>query len=157
MEKAKDVGAYLFKEYPVKYTGAMDELKMHKLMYLAQRESLMMKGEPLFDEDFYGWKYGPVLKSVRTEFHRDKPYSDATNSLSVDDKKLVDDVMARYGGLSSWRLSSLSHDEFSWKKARKGLNAGENGNTRLDLKAMKVDAAREKAFRRRMLKYNELL
>ena len=30
----------------------MDQMRMHKMMYLAQRESLMYSGEPLFDSEF---------------------------------------------------------------------------------------------------------
>ena len=43
----------------------MDQMKMHKLMYFSQRESLMKLNNPLFDELFEAWKYGPVLVSVR--------------------------------------------------------------------------------------------
>lgn len=45
--------------------------------------------------------------------------------------------------LPSWKLSSLSHGEFSWKKARQGLESGEDGNVKLLLDAMKVDATKE--------------
>ena len=38
------------------------------MMYLAQRESLMLNKGPLFDSDFQGWKYGPVLVEVRGEY-----------------------------------------------------------------------------------------
>ena len=34
---------------------------MHKLMYFIQRESLMYNNDILFNEDFLGWKFGPVL------------------------------------------------------------------------------------------------
>ena len=37
----------------------------------------------------------------------------------------------------------LSHEEFSWKQAREGLAPDENGNKKLSLKAIKVDAKRE--------------
>ena len=61
---------------------------------------------------------------------------------------LLNSVLERYGTLSSWKLSSLSHEEFSWKKARKGLEASDDGNVELSLDAMKVDAARELMSRR---------
>ena len=56
--------------------------------------------------------------------------------------------MDRYAKLSSWRLSSLSHNEFSWKCSRKGLDASDNGNVKLEVSAMKVDAARELSQRK---------
>ena len=45
----------------------IDEMKMHKLMYFAQRESFIEYDKPLFSARFYGWKFGPVLKEVREE------------------------------------------------------------------------------------------
>ena len=68
--------------------------------------------------------------------------------VSGDTMILLNSVLERYGTLSSWKLSSLSHEEFSWKKARKGLEASDDGNVELSLDAMKVDAARELMSRR---------
>ena len=149
MASSRSVGAFLYTLYAEKYDEGMDEMKMHKLMYFSQRESLMLYNRLLFVEDFYGWKYGPVLKSVRTEYHKERPYYGVEDDLLENEKVLLSAVMDRYGGLSSWKLSSLSHAELSWRKSRNGLQAGENGEVKLDLKAMKVDAAREKALRKR--------
>lgn len=148
MANVRSVGAYLYKAYYSDNSEYMDEMKMHKLMYFSQRESLMLYDKCLFEEDFYGWKYGPVLKSVRLEFRNDKPYSKVVINLSKEEKKLLDGVLERYGKLNSWILSSLSHAELSWRQARKGLEEGENGDVKMQLSAMKVDAAREKAFRK---------
>ena len=41
----------LYTEYEKKYGHKMDEMKMHKLMYLTQRESLMLHNTPAFSED----------------------------------------------------------------------------------------------------------
>ena len=130
----------------------MDEMRMHKLMYFAQRESLMYNKEPLFDATFYGWKYGPVLKEVRNQFKKDLNLEELTklkDSVSDNTKKLLESVFDRYGSLSSWKLSALSHEEFSWKMARSGLNYEDNGDVPLLLNAMKVDAQRELVSRRR--------
>ena len=130
----------------------MDEMRMHKLMYFVQRESLMYNKEPLFDATFYGWKYGPVLKEVRNQFKKDLNLEELTklkDSVSDNTKKLLESVFDRYGSLSSWKLSALSHEEFSWKMARSGLNYEDNGDVPLSLNAMKVDAQRELVSRRR--------
>lgn len=147
MANVRSVGAYLFNMYKSKYSEEIDELKIQKLLYFSQRESLMLNDKPLFDECFYGWKFGPVLRSVRTEFHNPSPYFDAKDDLTESEKQMLDSVMDRYGGLSSWKLSSLSHAEFSWELSRKGLKDDEHGDNKLDLKAMKIDAARERAHR----------
>ena len=66
MQKVMDVATYIIKRYQSEYKQPIDEMKLHKLMYFAQRESFVQINEPLFDATFYGWKYGPVLKEVRS-------------------------------------------------------------------------------------------
>ena len=120
-------------------------------MYFAQRESLMDTDNLLFDEDFYGWKFGPVLMSVREEYRNATPYSNVVQAVDDFTSSLLEKVLARYAERSSWSLSRLSHDEVSWKHAREGLNPEDNGNVPLTEKMMRVDAVREKAQR----KYSE--
>lgn len=152
MENTMGVARALDSLYYEKNGKHMDEMRMHKLMYFAQRESLMYNKEPLFDATFYGWKYGPVLKEVRNQFKKDLNLEELTklkDSVSDNTKKLLESVFDRYGSLSSWKLSALSHEEFSWKMARSGLNYEDNGDVPLSLNAMKVDAQRELVSRRR--------
>lgn len=127
----------------------MDEMRMHKMMYFAQRESLMRTQEKLFNSDFHGWKFGPVLLDVRSEYVTGSMFSQVTGTLSKSAKDLVKFVYDRYNDLSSWKLSALSHGEVSWKYARKGLDAKDNGNVTMRLADMKLDAARE-YYRRKM-------
>ena len=56
---------------------------------------------------------------------------------------MLSSVFQRYDLFDAWDLSTLSHEEFSWRQARKGLALNENGNRKLSLQAMKVDAKRE--------------
>ena len=143
MEKTMCVAKALYDMYYEQNGVRMDEMKMHKLMYFSQRESLMYNSEPLFDGTFYGWKYGPVLKEVRSAYMSDTLLLKTFESVSAETMKLLGSVLERYGALSSWKLSSLSHEEFSWKKARKGLEASDDGNVELSLDAMRVDATKE--------------
>ena len=148
MEKTMCVAKALYYMYYAEKGAHMDEMKMHKIMYFSQRESLMYNKERLFDATFYGWKYGPVLTEVRSEFRKLKPFSNVQSSVSAKTMELLKSVMNRYGSLSSWKLSSLSHEEFSWKKSRVGLEADEDGSVELSLEAMKVDATKELVARK---------
>ena len=148
MEKTMCVARALYDMYYEENGMHMDEMKMHKLMYFSQRESLMYNKEPLFDATFYGWKYGPVLKEVRSEFRMLKQFSNVEGSVSEQTLRLLRSVLNRYGSLSSWKLSSLSHEEFSWKKSRVGLDAEDDGDVELSLEAMKVDATKELVARK---------
>lgn len=144
MEKTLSVAKALYNEYYIKMEQKMDELKMHKLMYFLQRESLIVNKAILFDEAFLGWKYGPVLQSIRNEYRKDIPFFNVDEDVSPNTKALIKEIIDRYGALSSWKLSSLSHNEFSWKYARQGLAANENGHIKLKVDAIKVDAIRAK-------------
>lgn len=146
------VARALYDMYFERYGVCMDEMKMHKLMYFSQRESLMSYNVPLFDGTFYGWKYGPVLKEVRSEYKFETYFSFVVGGVSGTTQKLLKEVLDRYGSLSSWKLSGLSHEEFSWKKARVGLASGEDGDVELSLDAMKVDATKELAARKNLLR-----
>lgn len=127
----------------------MDQMRMHKMMYLVQRESLMYYNEPLFASEFQGWKFGPVLVEVRSEYMTGNMFRSVVAVLSQKAKELVKSVYERYKNMSSWKLSSLSHGELSWKSAREGLSASENGTVVLKLADMRVDAARELMRRKR--------
>lgn len=65
MAETLAVAKFLNELHVKKHGNAMDQMKMHKMMYFSQRESLMIFGSPLFDEEFEAWKYGPVLIGVR--------------------------------------------------------------------------------------------
>ena len=148
MENALAVAKALFLAYNEMFNKQVDEMKMHKLMYFTQRESLIINNEILFDEDFYGWKYGPVLLSVREEFQSGKFFQDVQEEVCDVTKALIMAVLERFGHISSWNLSILSHEEFSWKLSRNGLKAFDNGSKHLSTSAMRLDAAREKAARK---------
>lgn len=56
-KKAAQVAAYfIFRE-----GGRIEILKLMKLMYLAERESLHRYGEPITGDNFYSMNHGPVL------------------------------------------------------------------------------------------------
>ncbi len=143
MNKTLAVAKYLNELNADRHGCDMDEMKMHKMMYFSQRESLMNTNNPLFEDLFEAWKFGPVLRSVRNEYKSDHMFESVDDTLTEDEKRLVASVFERYDSFDAWDLSSLSHTEFSWKQAREGLAPNENGTQKLSLCAMRVDAKRE--------------
>ena len=89
------VAKELYDLYYKKHNSNMDQMKMHKMMYLSQRESLMIYNRPLFDDEFQAWKYGPVLTVVRTEYMDDNPFSSEYGELCECEEKLVSSVFER--------------------------------------------------------------
>lgn len=148
MENSLAVARTLYSMYEMKFNQKMDQMKMHKLMYFAQRESFIRENHKLFDESFYGWKYGPVLHSVRSEYDKQTPFAEVSGEVSKKTIELLKDIIDRYGDISSWNLSMMSHEEISWQLARTGLEASENGNRKLSEEAIQLDAVRESIARK---------
>ena len=150
MENVLNVAAHIAQDYFSEYGQQIDEMKLHKLMYFAQRESLIQTDEPLFNATFYGWKYGPVLKEIRSA------YKDGTFTFIKPQKFLADctlilkKVMEEYAGKDSWSLSRLTHGEMSWKKSRIGIPEDENSDRPMSLEDIRADAERIKT-RKKML------
>lgn len=55
MERVIDVAQYIFEAYKKESGHIIDEMKLHKLLYFSQRESLALLNKPLFNEPMQGW------------------------------------------------------------------------------------------------------
>ncbi|MFY2152553.1 Panacea domain-containing protein [Mammaliicoccus sciuri] len=117
MADVKDVANYLIYSYEHK-TGTKfenSELKLQKLIYFAQRESLALTGEVLFNDRIEGWKFGPVIPKLR--YYLDEMYEPRdTDKLNDTEKYVINNVISQYGRYSGWYLRELSHHEKCWKK-----------------------------------------
>ena len=50
------IASYISMRYQQQYGKEIDELKLHKLRYFAQRESIIQTREPLFKDCFEAWQ-----------------------------------------------------------------------------------------------------
>ena len=145
MEKILNVAEYIFKEY-YRVTGELiDEMKLQKLLYFSQREILAILNKPLFNEEFEGWKYGPISREVRTVFTKDGINTD-TEDIKSENKYIINNVILEYGSLASWKLSEISHKEVSWLNSRKNLKDGENGDRKIKLEDIREDAKKVRPY-----------
>ena len=60
---------------------------------------------------------------------------------------VFESVFKRYANKTSWSLSTLTHGEFSWQNARKGLDPEENGHNMIAVDDIRKDAERIKLRR----------
>lgn len=146
MERIIDVAQYIYDEYKRQSGEVIDEMKLHKLLYFAQRESLAITNEPMFSEEFEGWKYGPVSEKVRRCYTPDGMYIEDGREISVENAYIVKNIILQYGALESWKLSQISHKELSWLNSRKGLSEKANGNTPLLLEDIRKDAEKVRPY-----------
>ena len=115
MEKALTVAKALYNMYKDMFGKSMDEMKMHKIMYFTQRESVIVNREFLFNEDFQGWKYGPVLLEIRQQYSKALPFSSIMENVSPKSRDLLKSVL-RF--TYCWRTTLLLISFRAWDKIR---------------------------------------
>lgn len=156
MEKVEEIASYICSRYESQWGKRIDEMKLHKLLYFCQRESLIQLGIPLFPEQFEAWKYGPVLITIRQLYQQDKLHSPLADKAIRCLKAVFDKVFEIYAPKDSWSLSTLTHGECSWQKARAQMNGGSNGRALLSIDDIREDADRIR-IRRFLLERTDIL
>lgn len=142
MENLMDVASYIFNRYFETKGERIDEMKLHKMLYFAQRESLIQNDEPLFSETFYGWKFGPILKEIRNVYRENAFLDTIREEVVCRIKPIMDKIFEEYADKDSWSLSRLTHGEISWKNSRKGIPDGANSDNPIDVNDIAKDAER---------------
>lgn len=150
MEDLMNVASYIYNRYKEENGIEIDEMKLHKLMYFSQRESLIQNNEPLFNGVFYGWKYGPVLKEIRAAYKEGSFYREVPQDAITRMNSVIDKVFKEYAMKDSWSLSRLTHGELSWKNSRIGISEYDNSDNPMKLDDIRKDADRIRE-RREML------
>ncbi|MCJ8008884.1 Panacea domain-containing protein [Lederbergia wuyishanensis] len=150
MSEIRKLAQYLVYAYE-KYTSSHfenSELKLQKMLYLAQRESLALYGETLYDEDIQGWVHGPVIPEIRFFFEDDySPISTEEIEVLPEFKKyIIDNVIDQYAKYETWSLRDLTHEEYCWKKSREGLQDNEPGDKVISVDDIKVDAEKVRQY-----------
>ena len=101
----------------------------------------------LFEDRFHAYVYGPVMVSIRSKYKNGTLNVLPTENEIAEYITVFDSVFANYAGIKSWSLSTLSHGEESWQKARVGLNEDEKGNSLMSNEDIRHDAKRIKVRR----------
>lgn len=150
------IASYICMRYQQQYSKEIDEMKLHKLLYFTQRESIIQTGEPLFEDCFEAWKYGPVMVSIRQRY-RDKALHEELSPETIKNYKSVFDmVFETYAQKDSWSLSSITHGEYAWQKARQKVTA-ESQHALIITDDIREDAERVKIRRFIYEKANSLM
>lgn len=116
--------------YVFKCLEEVTPLMLQKLLYFIQGESYVVKGTPMFPENCQAWIHGPVYPEVYDMFRDFKynPIEDPRfiifdgmeNTLTEDERQIIDLVLNTFGNYSGKMLEKITHEETPWKLARKG-------------------------------------
>ena len=129
IKKTTQAGAYLLS----KANGKMPYLKLLKLLYLADRESLLESEHAMTGDHYVSMKNGPVLsetydfikgqsnQSEYWQFHiQTNGYTTilvndpGINELSPYDLGILDNVFSHYGNMNRWDIVELTHEFPEW-------------------------------------------
>lgn len=96
-------------------------LQLQKLAYFCHGWFLAIHEDPLVNEEFEAWRFGPVLPSAyytlkvfsSNNIPADHPFIRDSAPKSLDKKKseVIDKVLSIYGELSGKDLVEMSHDK----------------------------------------------
>lgn len=149
MQRAVDVASYVYNKYykDVGYALLMHPRMLQEYLYMIQMEFLIKEDRLCFEDVFYAYKDGPVIKEVAK-------YGAALKSLDIwgdrvqgHDKELIDDRYNRLKGIRSVTAILNRIESYSaWKAAREGIPLNEDGGE-IDINLMKQDAARIREVR----------
>ena len=121
-----------------KHGGTMPYVKLIKLLYLADRESLIETGAPITGDRFVSMRFGPVLSRVLDLIRDDCPAEDSvwhgyvarkrfdarlvgnpeSKRLSDFDRDVLDGVFDTFGCLKEWDVVARTHALPEWKDPR---------------------------------------
>lgn len=118
---------FIMRAYEDGLEAEMTNMKVQKLLYYAQSLHLALYNEPLFEAEIQAWRYGPVCPPAYkfySEFEAKQlpiPQQESLLQLPSEKKELLEEIWEYFGGYHAYRLSEMTHGEFPWKRARKGL------------------------------------
>lgn len=132
--------------------GTMSHLKLQKLIYYVEAWHLAYFQQPLIDEDFLAWVHGPVVEKVWQKYRDETAPLFSTigikpecvsevvdgfeSKLEESQKDIILDVLKEYSDKSAYHLECLTHDEWPWIEARKGLPPDIKSSSKISKKTM---------------------
>jgi uncharacterized phage-associated protein len=140
-----DIARYfIIRSYEDGREAEMTNMKVQKLLYYAQSLHLALYNDPLFSEEIQAWRYGPVCPpaySFYSDFEAKQlpiPDGNSLTKIPQEKQKLLEEVWEYFGEYHAYYLSGMTHLEFPWKKARKGLPSYASSTEAIKLEDMFV-------------------
>jgi uncharacterized phage-associated protein len=125
IDKAVQTAAYLIKKNKGK---PFSYLSLIKILYLAERQSLIESGEPIFGDDFFAMDYGPVVSNVLNLVRgviRDQRWNSyiinapdcclelkkdpGTGLLCQYEREILDSIFSKFEGMNRWDVVDETH------------------------------------------------
>jgi len=120
-DRARHATLWLLKRH-----GALDHIKLLKLVFLADVEHLRKYGRPVVGGEYFAMEHGPVASELKlariigtaavNDFTLRGVEEPDEDQLSETDLEILRDVNERYGAWDRYRLSNYTHQFEAWKR-----------------------------------------
>lgn len=129
----------------------IEEKKLQKLMYFAQRESIIQTGVPMFEGEFRALQTGPYLPSLHHALIEGPIHESITEFDYRPYQSSFDKLFELYTSKTIQSLIGHCHCEVSWKRARIGYGEYEPSDIPMALSDIYEDAENAKQWRREVM------
>ena len=147
MENVVKIASYICQRYLQQFGKRIDGIKLQKLLYFTQRESIIQTGEPMFKEQFEARKYGPVLSPI-LHLYKDNALHESLSDATIEHyKKVFDTVFTTYAPKDELSLNSITPGEYAWQQARQKQSVTGRQTELIATDDIKKDANRVKIRR----------
>jgi uncharacterized phage-associated protein len=141
-ENLKKIVSIIIIHHREVFLESLTLMKLQKLCYYVQAIYMATRnGEPLFEEDFETWTYGPVITALYQEY-KDYGWRSIQKEfefpeLEPEKVEFVEQIVEAYGRYDGAALATMTHREDPWLEARKGLSEIEGSNALISKDSMK--------------------
>lgn len=119
-----DVAKFVLEESARTSRPEVSTMKLQKICYFVQGWHLVINGYPMFTEDFYAWKYGPVSPALY-DFCEDKvsvttdsaEFANVTPELSDYQQDFIRKVFVACDPYTGLQLADMTSTHLAWQKA----------------------------------------
>lgn len=105
---------------------SMSHKKLEKLIYLAYSYTLVILNQKLFDNEFYAYVHGPIVKAIYSQY-QDYGLSEIGKinikpKFDADTEDALEQIWQVYGKYDGIELESIVRQTTPWQKARQGIS-----------------------------------
>ncbi|MDB9312523.1 DUF4065 domain-containing protein [Spirulina sp. CS-785/01] len=135
---------FIIRAYEDGREALITNMKIQKLLYYSQCLYLALYDEPLLTEEIQAWRYGPVCPPAYhfySKFEAQQlpiPSQENLAEITLEIQEVLEEVWQYFGEYHAYYLSDLTHLEFPWKKARKGLPIHASSTEVISLEDMRL-------------------
>lgn len=124
MYSAFDIAQYVLYRY-MELNRSITNLKLQKLLYFIQRQSLQVNQRPMFNEIIEAWQFGPVVPAVYYKYvgagaSEIYEFSLPDVKFEQEDIDIMEDIINKYIDSNPWVMMDETHnDGTAWDRAVK--------------------------------------